>query len=64
MPYFLSEEFSLLDCCVIPLLHVLPKLNITLPASAKAITQYAQRMFLRPSFIASISQLEPEYEFA
>ncbi len=59
-PYFLSEEFRLVDCCIIPLLWRLPKLGITLPIRAKPILTYAKRMFKRPSFQASLSEAERE----
>lgn len=52
--YFLSEEFSLLDCCLAPLLWRLPKLDLDLPARAKEIKTYAERVFTRPSFKTSV----------
>ncbi|MFA6409021.1 MAG: glutathione S-transferase N-terminal domain-containing protein [Gammaproteobacteria bacterium] len=60
LPYFLSEEFSLLDCCIAPLLWRLPHLGIELPRQAKPIKDYAERMFARESFQASLSELERE----
>jgi len=63
LPFFLSEEFSLLDCCVAPLLWALPKLGITIPPQAKTIQQYAARIFDRPSFKASLS-FERDHEIA
>ena len=60
MPYFLSEEFSMIDCCLAPLLWRLPHLNINLPAQAKAVTEYAKRIFERISFQTSLSELERE----
>jgi len=58
MPYFLSEEFSLIDCCIAPLLWRLSHLGIELPKHAKAITDYSERIFARDSFQASLSELE------
>jgi stringent starvation protein A len=60
MPYFLSEEFSLVDCCIAPLLWRLPKLNIELPPRAKPIKDYAKRIFKRDSFQASLTESERE----
>lgn len=57
-PYFMSDEFSLLDCSLAPLLWRLPSLNIKLPASAVAVEKYAQRLFQRDSFQASLSDIE------
>ena len=50
MPYFLSAEFSLLDCSIAPILWRLPHYGIELPASAKPITTYMKRVFSRPVF--------------
>lgn len=57
-PFFMSNEFSLLDCSLAPLLWRLPSLNIKLPASAAAVEKYAQRIFQRDSFQASLSDAE------
>ncbi len=59
-PYFLSEEFSLLDCAITPLLWRLPYLGIELPATAKPLLQYAERMFDRESFKESLTEGERE----
>src|SRR5262245_6397799 len=46
--YFLSDEFSLVDCCIVPLLWRLPKLEINMDVpKAKPIIAYAKRMFKR-----------------
>ncbi len=58
MPYFLSEEFSLVDCTVIPILWRLPYYGVQLPKQAKAIHDYADRMFSRPAFRDSLSEVE------
>ena len=58
MPYFLSAEFSLLDCSIAPILWRLPYYGIELPKSAKQITTYMKRVFSRPSFQASLSEQE------
>jgi stringent starvation protein A len=60
MPYFLSEEFSLVDCHIGPLLWRLQHYQIDLPKNAKPIHEYAKRIFNRPSFQASLSDLELE----
>lgn len=58
MPYFLSEEFSLVDCCIAPLLWRLPKLGIVLPEQALPILNYAEKMFQRESFQASLADID------
>lgn len=58
MPYFLSAEFSLLDCSIAPILWRLPYYDIELPASARPVTEYMKRVFARPSFQLSLSEQE------
>lgn len=58
LPYFLSEEFSLVDCCIAPLLWKLPKLGIELPPQAAPVLRYAERVFNRESFQASLSDVD------
>jgi RNA polymerase-associated protein len=60
MPYFLSEEFSLVDCYIAPLLWRLPHYRIELPKQAKAVTDYAERIFARESFQESLTEAERE----
>jgi len=59
-PYFLSEEFSLVDCTLAPLLWRLPSVGIELPPEAQAIRTYAQRIFAREAFQKSLSEQERE----
>lgn len=60
-PYFLSDEFSLVDCTVAPLLWRLSVLGIDLPRQAEPIKAYANRLFERDAFQASLSEQEREY---
>lgn len=59
-PFFLSDEFSLVDCAIIPVLWRLRHWGIELPPQAKAVSKYAERMFSRYSFKHSLSQAERE----
>ena len=59
-PYFLSDEFSLVDCSIAPILWRLPKYEIDLPAQAKALHKYAERLFNRPAFKLSLTEVERE----
>jgi RNA polymerase-associated protein len=63
-PYFLSDEFSLLDCALAPLLWRLPQLGIEIPAEAKALHAYMQRLFKRDSFQASLTDAERQLRAA
>lgn len=58
--FFMSDEFSLIDCCVAPILWRLSFWGITLPPEAKAIMKYAERVFSRDSFQASLTEAEQE----
>lgn len=60
MPFFLSEEFSLVDCCAIPILWRLPHWGIELPEQAEAVGEYAERMFAREAASASLTEIEQE----
>ncbi len=59
-PYFMSEDFSLLDCHLAPLLLRLPQYGITIPSKTQSLRDYAKRVFERPSFQASLSDQERE----
>jgi RNA polymerase-associated protein len=59
-PFFLSEEFTLVDCTVAPILWRLPRWGVELPKSAKAVQSYMARMFERPSFQQSLTEAELE----
>lgn len=56
--FFMNDEFSLVDCCLGPLLWRLPALEVELPGSAIDITQYATRLFEWPSFGPSLTEAE------
>lgn len=58
MPYFLSEEFSLVDCLISVLLWRLPVMGVQLPDSAKPIKDYMKRIFARESFQQSLTDAE------
>lgn len=60
-PYFMSDEFSLVDCSIAPILWRLPRWEIDLPPShARNIIKYAETLFSRPSFRTSLTELELE----
>jgi RNA polymerase-associated protein len=59
-PFFLSDEFSLVDASIIPILWRIKHYRIELPRQAKPVIDYAERMFARESFQASLSEAEQE----
>jgi RNA polymerase-associated protein len=59
-PWFLSDQFSLLDATVAPILWRLRHWQVGLPAAAQSVQRYAQKVFARPYFLASLSEAERE----
>ncbi len=59
-PWFLSEQFSLLDVAVAPMLWRLKRWEIDVPESAQAVQRYAERIFARPGFRLGLSGAERE----
>ena len=59
-PYFLSDEFSLVDATIAPVLWRLAHYEIELPVQAQPILKYAGLVFSRPAFRDSLSELEQE----
>lgn len=60
-PFFISDEFSIVDCSLAPILWRLDKYNIDLPKQAAPVLKYAKKMFARPAFDRSLSELEEEH---
>ncbi len=58
--FFLSEDFSLVDCSIAPILWRLPVYGIELGSQAEPIEEYMKRVFERPSFQESLTELEQE----
>ncbi len=59
-PYFMSDEFTLVDCSIAPMLWRLPELGIEIPASATGLYEYSARLFERESFVQSLTEAEQE----
>ncbi len=58
--FFLSDEFSLVDCTIAPVLWRLPHYGVDLGNQAEAIEAYMSRVFARSSFQESLTELEQE----
>jgi stringent starvation protein A homolog len=59
--YFMSEEFSLIDCYVAPLLWRMQELGVEFSgAGSKAVKAYMSRIFERDSFLQSVGELAPK----
>jgi len=60
-PYFMSEEFSQVDCYMAPLLWRLPMMGIDISGKgAKELKAYMTRLFERESFLSSLTDVERE----
>ncbi len=61
-PYFMSDDFTLVDCCMAPILWRLPSLGIDIAKTkqSKPLHEYMERLFARESFQASLSDAELE----
>lgn len=58
--FFMAEDFSLVDCCLAPILWRLDLYGVKLPVQAKPLQKYAKKIFARPGFVASMSETERE----
>ncbi len=59
-PFFMSDEYTLIDCALAALLWRLPSYGITLPIQAKALINYADKLFEREAFKESMTETEKE----
>ncbi len=60
-PFFMSDEYTLVDASIAPLLWRLPLLGVELQgAAAKSLNTYAARVFKRDGFIGSLTEAERE----
>ena len=61
-PYFRSEEFTLVDCCIAPILWRLPSLGVDIRPGkqSKPLLAYMDSLFRRESFQESLTVHERE----
>ncbi|MEN9706384.1 MAG: hypothetical protein RLZZ393_2263 [Pseudomonadota bacterium] len=59
-PFFLGDEFSLVDASIAPILWRLKHYGIDLPPDAAPLVKYANRVFARPGFRYSLTPEERE----
>jgi len=58
--YFLSDEFSLVDCYMAPMMWRLPYFGVEISKEATGLRHYLDRLFEMRSFRASLSDFELE----
>lgn len=62
-PFFMNDEFSLVDCCVAPILWRLKEVGITLPEkSTRPLFKYMHMIFERDAFRQSLTEAEMEMQ--
>ncbi|WP_075187283.1 glutathione S-transferase N-terminal domain-containing protein [Teredinibacter haidensis] len=61
-PFFMSDEFTLVDCCLAPILWRLDAYGVQLPNTRQVtpLLEYMDRIFRRGSFQESLTELERE----
>lgn len=61
-PFFMSEEFTLVDCCLAPILWRLDEFGIDMPETRQTqpLFEYMKRLFSRSSFKESLTEYEKE----
>ena len=59
-PFFLSEEFTLVDASIAPILWRLLQFGVKLPREAASVEKYAERLFAREAFQRSLTEQELE----
>jgi len=60
--YFLSDDFTIVDCVIAPILWRLNLFGIELPGNQKSIDAYMERIFSRVAFKESMTEDEEEMQ--
>ncbi|ODS24941.1 stringent starvation protein A [Candidatus Endobugula sertula] len=62
--FFMSDEFTLVDCCLAPVLWRLEHFGIKLPNSrqTKPLFEYMERLFVRETFQESLTEQERDMQ--
>ncbi|KAA0446101.1 MAG: glutathione S-transferase [Candidatus Thioglobus sp.] len=60
-PFFKSDDMTIVDACLAPLLWRLKKLGIDLGKPGKAASDYGNRLFAKESFKQSLTDCEKEF---
>jgi RNA polymerase-associated protein len=60
-PFFMTEEFTLVDCCVTPLFLRLKSWGCEIPPYATGLLGYIKKVFKRESFLESLTPVEKNW---
>jgi RNA polymerase-associated protein len=58
--FFMSDDFTVMDCAIAPLLWRLQHYGVELPSAASALITYAANVFNREAFKESLTEAEQE----
>ena len=58
--FFMSDDFTVMDCAIAPLLWRLQHYGVELPSAASALITYAANVFSREAFKESLTEAEEE----
>jgi RNA polymerase-associated protein len=58
--FFMSDEYTLVDASILPVLWRLNEYEIELPKEGQPLLDYAKRHFIRAAFKMSLTELEAE----
>lgn len=63
-PFFMSDELTLIDCCLAAILWRLPTLGVEIPLTrqTKPLYEYMERLFTREAFQESLSEYEQDMQ--
>lgn len=63
-PFFMSDDFTMMDCCLGAILWRLSVLGVDLPRNrqSRPLLDYMGRVFARDSFVASLSDYERDMQ--
>ena len=61
-PFFMNEDFTLVDCYLAPIMWRLVSMGINLPYNKqlKPLLDYQNKIFERPGFIDSLTTIEKD----
>ncbi|MBF0219348.1 MAG: glutathione S-transferase N-terminal domain-containing protein [Gammaproteobacteria bacterium] len=59
-PFFMNDDYTMIDAVLLPFLWRLPHLGIELPKQAEPLSDYCERMFMRKGFVRSLTEEDLE----
>lgn len=60
-PFFMTDEFTLVDCCVVPLLLRLSKWGCKIPLQARGLWDYVKKIMKRETILESLTATEKQW---